>query len=99
MKCVRRIPCLLIFGTGFTLLGGFSTFDSGLSLWWGLTVGACIGVFFGLVFGGAKCKWLDVIYGPEDTAGDESPDTVSANGSLPNGNGSGEVEYPGTGRF
>jgi hypothetical protein len=50
----------------WTLLGAFSTLDSGLPLWWGLAVGGAIGVFFGLVFGGAKGKWLDFVYGPEE---------------------------------
>jgi len=47
------------------LLGGFSTLDSGMPTWWGLTVGSPIGVFFGLVFGGHLGRWLDYIYGPE----------------------------------
>jgi hypothetical protein len=33
--------------------------------WWGLTIGGAIGVFFGLVFGGHRGRWLDYIDGPE----------------------------------
>jgi hypothetical protein len=28
-------------------------------------VGAAIGTFFGLLFGGVKGQWVDAIYGPE----------------------------------
>jgi hypothetical protein len=45
----------------------FSTLDSGMPSWWGLTVGAAIGVFFGCVFGGNhKWKIWDSIFGPQD---------------------------------
>jgi hypothetical protein len=30
-----------------------------------LTIGAGIGVFFGLLFGGVKRQWVDFIFGPE----------------------------------
>jgi len=32
----------------------------------GLIVGACVGVFFGLVFGGVRGKWLDAIFRPDE---------------------------------
>jgi hypothetical protein len=46
------------------MLGALSTLDSGMPVWWGLTVGSVIGVFFGMVFGGNR-KWRvwDYIYG------------------------------------
>jgi hypothetical protein len=30
-----------------------------------MAIGALIGIFFGLVFGGSKGKWLDYVYGSE----------------------------------
>ena len=67
MKRIRLILWLAIMVPAWSLLGGFSTLDSGMPTWWGLTVGAVIGAFFGCVFGGnRKWKVWDYIFGPED---------------------------------
>jgi hypothetical protein len=43
----------------------------GASTWWGLTVGAAIGVFFGLVFGGNH-KWrVWDFFGPEQPGNED----------------------------
>jgi hypothetical protein len=34
--------------------------------------GVAVGVFFGLVFGGAKGRWLDTVIGPEEPAEGEN---------------------------
>jgi hypothetical protein len=65
MKTLGLILSLTFFVPAFALLGGFSTVDSGMPTWWGLTVGCVIGVFFGLVFGGHRGRWLGSLYGPE----------------------------------
>jgi hypothetical protein len=67
MKTLRLVLSLVFMVPAWALLGAFSTLDSGLPLWWGLTVGGAIGVFFGLAFGGNH-KWRvwDYIFGPED---------------------------------
>lgn len=71
MKLVRLILCLAVFVPSISILGHFTTLDSGKPLWFGLGLGAVIGVVFGLVFGGVQGKWLDfLLSGPE-----EEPDT------------------------
>lgn len=54
--------------------------------WWGLTVGAVIGVFFGLVFGGNR-KWRvwDYIFGSEqiEEGSDDGDEGTSARSSAP----------------
>jgi hypothetical protein len=66
-RWLKLTIALLVFVPAWTILGGLSPFDSGLPLWWGLSIGASIGLFFGFVFGGNH-KWRvwDYIYGPED---------------------------------
>lgn len=71
MKTFWLILSLAFFVPACALLGGMSTLDSGVPTWWGLTVGSMIGIFFGLVFGRVRARWLDLIYGPELPA-DES---------------------------
>jgi hypothetical protein len=39
-----------------------STLDSGLPLWWGLTIGALVGQLFGMVFGHYRAQWLDHVF-------------------------------------
>jgi hypothetical protein len=64
-KRVKLPLSLAVFVPALALLGGFLTLDTGEPTWWGLTVGAAIGVFFGFVFGGnSKWKVWDYIYGP-----------------------------------
>jgi len=65
MTTLGLILSLAFFVPACALLGGFSTLDSGMPTWCGLTVGSAIGVFFGLAFGGVRGRWLDYIYGPE----------------------------------
>jgi hypothetical protein len=58
-------------GSGFALLGLFSTADSRLPWWWGAGVGAVLGAFFGCAFGGDR-KWSvwDRLFGPEQPGDD-----------------------------
>jgi hypothetical protein len=53
MRWVKLFLSLAVFVPGCALLGAFATLDSGAELWKGLLVGSLLGVFFGLVFGGA----------------------------------------------
>ena len=57
---------LAVFVPAWAVLGAFSTLDSRMPTWWGLTVGAVIGAFYGPVFGGNR-KWRvwDQIFDPE----------------------------------
>jgi hypothetical protein len=64
MKRVRLALALLFFGSGFGLLGAFTTLDSGYPLYFGATIGGAYGLFIGAVFGGAKGTWVDYVYGP-----------------------------------
>ena len=48
---MKLILALAVFTPGFAMLGAFSTLDSKLPLWWGLTIGALVGLMFGMVFG------------------------------------------------
>jgi hypothetical protein len=65
-KRVKLPLSLAVFVPAWAVLGGFSTLDSGAPTWRGLTVGAVIGVFFGLVFDGNH-RWQvwDYTFGPE----------------------------------
>jgi hypothetical protein len=60
------ILSVLFFGAAFGLLGAFSTLDSGWPLEYGTTMGAGFGVFIGAVFGGARGRWIEFVYGPAD---------------------------------
>jgi hypothetical protein len=54
---------VLLFGVGFTVLGGMS--DPALPLV-GMAVGGAFGILIGLAFGG-RSKWLEyLLCGPED---------------------------------
>jgi hypothetical protein len=70
---------LAVFVPAWAVLDGFSTLDSGAPTWWGLTVGAAIGVFFALVFGGNH-RWQvwDYIYDPEQPS-EEDEQRASGN--------------------
>ena len=65
-KRVKLPLSLAVFVPAWAVLGAFSTLDSRMPTWRGLTVGAVIGAFFGPVFGGNR-KWRvwDQIFGPE----------------------------------
>lgn len=75
-KRVKLPLSLAVFAPAWAVLGGFSTLDSGAPTWLGLTLGALIGVFFGLVFGGNH-KWRvwDYIFGPEQPSEKEEQRT------------------------
>jgi hypothetical protein len=67
MKAVNLILSLAVMVPVGSILGGLTTFDSGFPLWWGLTIGALIGVFIGCVIGGnPEWKIWDYIYGPRE---------------------------------
>jgi hypothetical protein len=70
VKTLRLVLILAVVIPVWTLLGGLSTFDSGLPLGCGLAVGGAIGVFFGLLLGGNH-KWRvwDYVFGREAQAG------------------------------
>jgi hypothetical protein len=65
-KRVKLPQSLAVFVPAWAVLGAFSTLDSRMPTWRGLTVGAAIGVFFALVFGGNH-RWQvwDYIFDPE----------------------------------
>jgi hypothetical protein len=64
MKRFRLILCLLIFVPGCSLLAGMGSVHTGSNLAIQMILGGIVGLFFGLVFGGAEGKWLDCIYPP-----------------------------------
>jgi len=64
MKRTRLIIFLLIFIPGCALLAGMGSVHTGSNLAIQMTIGGIIGLFFGLVYGGAEGKWLDGIYPP-----------------------------------
>jgi hypothetical protein len=49
---MMRLASFAVMLPAWTAPGGLSTFDTGLPLWWGLAVGAGVGVILGVVFGG-----------------------------------------------
>ena len=67
MKVIRLILSLSCFVPAFALFGAFAAYDNHEhSPWLGMSIGAVIGVFFGLVFGGVQGRWLNVILGQEE---------------------------------
>jgi hypothetical protein len=73
MKRIRLILCLLIFIPGCSLLAGMNSVHIGSNLTIQMILGAIIGLFFGLVYGGAEGKWLDCIYPPAPDEEDDIP--------------------------
>jgi hypothetical protein len=78
-KRVKLPLSLAVFVPAWAVLGAFSTLDSRMPTWRGLTVGAAIGVFFALVFGGNH-RWQvwDYIYDPEQPS-EEDEQRASGN--------------------
>jgi hypothetical protein len=65
MKYVRLALSLAFFVPALGFFGFAAAVDSGRRPWWlGVVVGGILGVFFGLVFGGVKGRWLDFFYPP-----------------------------------
>ena len=66
MPKLRLALTLMIMVPGWALLGGFAPqySERPTNVLLGIAVGAIVGVFFGLVFGGANGRWLDFVYGP-----------------------------------
>jgi hypothetical protein len=60
---MKLILALAVFTPGFAMLGAFSTLDSRLPLWWGLTIGAVVGLIFAMAFGKYGAQWLDHVFG------------------------------------
>ena len=73
MKRTRLIIFLLIFIPGCALLAGMGSVHTGSNLAIQMTIGGIIGLFFGLVYGGAEGKWLDCIYPPTTEDEDDIP--------------------------
>ncbi len=75
MQWLRLVLALLIMIPAWVILGALVTYDSGAPPWWGLTVGAVVGCFFGMAFGGNR-RWRiwDSLFGPEDEEGRQEPD-------------------------
>jgi hypothetical protein len=69
---LRLILCLAIFPAALAFLGGSTAHDAKANVTVGMSAGALVGAFFGLVFGGVRAKWLDKVFGPEGDE-EESP--------------------------
>jgi len=73
MNRFRLILCLLVFIPGCSLLAGMASVHTGSNPAIQMILGGIVGVFFGLVFGGAEGKWLDCIYPPAPEVEDDIP--------------------------
>jgi ABC-type uncharacterized transport system permease subunit len=51
MKLFRLTFCLVTFVPGFAVLGALASRQNGAPIWWGLTIGALVGMIFGVGFG------------------------------------------------
>ena len=66
MAYLKLVGSLIFFTTAFTLTGYATATYSGGNPWVGMLAGGAVGIFFGLLFGGAiRGRVLDVIYPPE----------------------------------
>jgi len=65
MKRIRLSLSLGIMIPAFSILGALANLDTGANPLFGLIVGAAIGTFFGLLYGGVKGRWVDAIFGAE----------------------------------
>jgi hypothetical protein len=64
-KPLRLALCLVFLAHALSLLGAFATLDSGKRTpGAGLVVGAGLGLFFGLGFGGFRPPWFASLFGP-----------------------------------
>src|SRR5262249_4406211 len=61
---IRLTLRLLVFIPGCALMAGMGSVHTGSNLAIQMIIGGIIGLFFGLVYGGAEGKWLDCIYPP-----------------------------------
>jgi hypothetical protein len=77
MRYFRLALSLALFTPAFAFFGFAAAHDSGGRLWIGTIVGGLVGVFFGLVFGGAKGRWLDVFYPPAPKQQSESDEETA----------------------
>jgi RsiW-degrading membrane proteinase PrsW (M82 family) len=67
MNTVRLLLSLAFFVPGFAFLGACAAYDNReRAPWLAVLTGALIGVFFGLVFGGLRGRWLDAMFPPAD---------------------------------
>jgi hypothetical protein len=66
MAYLKLVASLILFTTAFTIAGFAGAADSGGSPWIGMLAGGAVGIFFGLLFGGAiRGRLLDAIYPPD----------------------------------
>ena len=79
MKVIRLILSLAFFVPAFARFGAFAAYDiHERSPWLGVSLGAVIGGFFGLVFGGVQGRWLDAILGEEERTIDQGRRTATS---------------------
>lgn len=68
MKYIRLILCLLLFVPAGILAGALTWYHgsshSGPAVQ--MVIGGALGLFFGLVFGGVRGRWLSWFYPPGD---------------------------------
>jgi hypothetical protein len=67
MKIVRLLLTLALFVPGFAFLGACAAYDNReRTPCLAVSIGTLIGVFYGLVFGGVRGRWVDAIFPPEE---------------------------------
>ena len=67
-KRIKLVAMLLVMVPAWAMLGALATFNSLANEWTELAVGASVGVFFGLAFGGDhRWKIWDHLFGTEQT--------------------------------
>lgn len=74
MAYLKLVGSLTVFTTAFSLAGFAGAVDAGGNTWVGMLSSGAVGIFFGLLFGGAiRGRLLDVLYPP----GWEPPDGLT----------------------
>jgi hydrogenase/urease accessory protein HupE len=69
MKALRLTLSLAVCVPDFALLGAMAAADSYFPSWGGALIGAALGLFFGLAFGGALPRRMaDYVFGAEEPA-------------------------------
>ena len=69
MKVLRQTPSLAVCVPGLALLGAMAAADTYFPAWGGALIGAALGTFFGLAFGGALPRTVaDYCFGREEPA-------------------------------